>query len=473
MKTKLFILLALTLISITSNLYANMSTVPNVLTAPVVLYDEGGNPLEDGSYTVLVSLKDYEGHTLYDEEQQVEVVNHVVSLLIGQGYVPGSSLSAPAGGLTKEIFDVQGDVTVEIQVSGVQNAQETAILTSQPYSFISEKALTVSDAAITTHSIKDGTITADDLNESFLDELKSSQLVNEDGETITAKSIPVTSDANFANSGSSNVQGVLKDFDLSINAIKQLDVGTLGTDVDELSTTLSTHMNNQSNPHGVTASQISAAPADHNHDGRYLKLDGSSPMQGHLNLGGHDITNLGSVSSLSTTVADIQDDIVEIQNAADASVNEGEAVSFSSIEVTGSTANPDSNTLYKNNMVFAMANINAIDHITSPTLRTKFNITSVEKNSSSPPKTDQNPEWGNCTYKLTFTHPAQSANNLVAQITQSAVGIPNPVSDDAVYIAELKNSYIIVGVANATGDGNYDCKEENQLVDLHVVVYGY
>lgn len=332
---KTFVLLSMLMMCslLSFETHAQISNIPNVLTAPIVFYDEGGNPLEDGSYVVTVSLQDHEGNILYDEEQQIDVVNHVASLLIGQGYVVGSSFGSPTGGLSREVFDVEGDISVEISVSGVQQASESLILSSQPFAFISEYALTVADSSITTHSIKDGTITEEDLNETFLEELRSTQAVNGEGDAITANSIQMASGTNLANSGSSTVQGVLQDLDQSINAVKALDVASLSSDVDVLTTgladvevtlidvasSLSNHTSSTGNPHGVTYSQVGAASATHDHDGRYLELDGTAIMIGNLDLGGQNITNVGTVdgvdvAAIANDVDDTQEDVSAIQS---------------------------------------------------------------------------------------------------------------------------------------------------------------
>lgn len=345
----LFTLMMCSLLSFETR--SQISNIPNVLTAPVVLYDEGGNPLEDGSYTVSISLKDHDGNSLYDEEQQIEVVNHVASLLIGQGYVVGSTLTSPTGGLSREIFDVEGDISVEINVSGIQQAFESLILSSQPFAFISEYALTVADSSITTHSIKDGTITQDDLNETFLEDLRSTQAVDSDGNSITASSIQMVSGSNLANSGATTVQGVLQDLDQAINGVKALDVATVTSDLSELSTEVgdlesefNSHLGNVSNPHSVTYSQTGAASASHDHDGRYLELDGTSTMSGSLNLGGQNITNVGTVDGVDVSaVADDVDDIREELSVAAteedlSAIQSFTAIAFGKLYDTGSGA---------------------------------------------------------------------------------------------------------------------------------------
>jgi len=412
--------------------HAKMTNVPNILSAPIVFFDEGGNPLIDGDYFITISLKDESQNTLYQEEQQISVSNHVAPIIIGQGYAVGSDLTSPAGGLSKEIFDVMGDVSVEIQIEGQQSTQEVAILTSQPYAFISDSALSVADGSINTYSIKDGSITEADLEPSFVDSLKNASFVDQDGQTITAKSISVTSDIGLNNSGASTIQSVLQDLDSAITSIKALNISGVESKLDS-------HITDAENT--------------------YVKLSGST-MTGDLNMNGNDVSNVGTVdgidvSALNSSVNDHESRISSLEDPDQSMAN---------LEITGiPTGDPTPGTLYKNNLVFAWAIINAIDTITPPNLANSFNISSVIKNPNSLGGNGSH----NCNYKLTFLTPASSASSYVITAT-----LVDPIGDNTALIREVNKNYVTVGVVNADAN-SIDCGAYEQTSNIHVTVIGF
>lgn len=272
-------LMTLTLVSLTQA-KASIVNVPNTLTAPVMLYDEGGNILADGSYEVTITLKDASDSAVYEEEQEVNVVNGVAAILIGQGYVPGTNHASAAGGLSVETFNVSGDVSVEILVDGQSSPQQIATLSSQPYSLISEYAISVASDAITTESIQDGTIIVSDLDPSFLAELQTTSLVSSSGSAITASDIAIPESTSLNNSGETTVNGVLEDFDSAIDTLRNVNI-------DQSIDTLST--------------EIAAT---------YVKKDGTTSMTGDFNMGTKAITSVGNVdgvdvSALSATVSSL------------------------------------------------------------------------------------------------------------------------------------------------------------------------
>lgn len=260
----LFVMMCL-LIGSRLSLAASLSSVPNIVTAPVVLYDEANNVLANGTYRVTVGLSDFSGTILYSEEQEVAVNNGVAMIMVGQGAVPGSDLATPAGGLDWQVFNVQGDISVQLLVDGQANAQEIAVLTSQPYSYIAQRALSVADDAITSDKIKDGTITAADLDEGLYQSLLNGG-TTEDGEPVTqtattvvdAKEVNVSSSIGLNNASGTNVQDVLKGLDTAIDILRgtNLEQGLSG--VQSSITNINSTVSNLDNTYATDA-QLSTA----------------------------------------------------------------------------------------------------------------------------------------------------------------------------------------------------------------------
>lgn len=254
MRTHLFIITFLvTLLSLPA--WANIAQVPGVISAPVLLYDDGSNLLEDGEYGLTVTFSDSLGTLLFTEEHLVQVRNGVALISLGNGYAVGSNYSTPSGGLDVTVFNVDTDVVVEILVEGQSNPQELTILGSQPYSFIAQKAVSVVDDAITSSSIKDGSIHEEDLDESLIEKLSSGSSVvvsSEDGAgtvELDSSQIKVRSTIGLNNASGGNVEKVLQGLDDSIDLLR-------GTNIESVTGDLSSHISSSSGVHGVTGSVV-------------------------------------------------------------------------------------------------------------------------------------------------------------------------------------------------------------------------
>lgn len=205
-----------------------MSHVPSVLSAPVVLYDEANNVIADGEYKITISLLDDNHNELYAEEQIITVNKGLAQITIGQGYATGSDLTSPAGGLSWDIFSTSGDISVEIAVEGQTNPQEITVLGSQPYSFIAERALSVTDDSITSDKIKNGTITEEDLDEGLLVKLSGGSSSSTPSSTqtlsgsvvIDSKNVSVSSSIGLNNASGSNVFEILQGLDSSLDVLR-------------------------------------------------------------------------------------------------------------------------------------------------------------------------------------------------------------------------------------------------------------
>ena len=227
---------------------ALITNVPPVLTAPMVFYDEGGNVLADGSYGVTIELKDIQAAVLYEEEQVVSVVNGVAALSIGLGSEVGSDYSLAAAGLSLDVFQTGGDVTVEIMVEGQSTTHTAAILGSQPYAFISEYALSVAPDVVSSVGIMDGTIVSADLDPAFLLSLQTTMADDASDDVLhdadLAQSLEVVAETYLNKDGSLIMTGNL---DLggndvtNIGSIDGVDVAALRTEVNNLDAVFATN----------------------------------------------------------------------------------------------------------------------------------------------------------------------------------------------------------------------------------------
>lgn len=242
---------------------AGLDQVPGVISAPVVLYDEGSNLLSDGEYSVIVAFKDAFDATLFSEEQLVQVRNGVALISIGNGYAVGSEFSTASGGLNASTFDVGTDVAVEILVEGQSLPQELTVLGSQPYSFIAQKAMSVADETITSSQIKNGSVHEEDLDEALLEELRSSSpiLVQDDsGEyqaiDLNASQVEVDADIGLNNASGTSLDAVLRDLDTAIDTLRGTDldqsVDAVNDSIDTVNSTIESHSDAVSGVHGVT-----------------------------------------------------------------------------------------------------------------------------------------------------------------------------------------------------------------------------
>lgn len=242
--TVIFLLFIMTFIQ--SAFADDMSQVPGILSAPVVLYDEGSNLLPDGEYNLIVTFSDSLGTTLFSEQHIAVVRNGVSFLTLGSGYAIDSNFSSSSGGLTVDVFNVSSDIVVEILVEGQSKPQELAVLTSQPYAFISEMALSVAEDSITTSKIKDGSIHEEDLDESLVEMIQEGSSIKIDqGEgdiDLNASHIQVSPSIGLNNATGSTVEKVLQGLDDSIDMLRGTDLGS--------------HEAKSSGVHGVTGSVV-------------------------------------------------------------------------------------------------------------------------------------------------------------------------------------------------------------------------
>lgn len=141
------------------SLWSQQIKVPHLINYQSVLTDPAGNPLPNGIYNVLFRIVDAQGNELYQERQNLETFEGVVSAMVGG-----------AGDFSLEKLDPTIPKFLEVQVEG-EGPKSVLEIVSVPYSLYSEQALSVAPESIKTESIQAGAITRDLIAEGVFEEL--------------------------------------------------------------------------------------------------------------------------------------------------------------------------------------------------------------------------------------------------------------------------------------------------------------
>lgn len=185
--------------------------VPELINFQSLLYDDGGNVLQDGEVVIEFRITDIEGNILYQERQTTNVIGGAVSTMIGNGL---DENGVPTGGIPLSTFEPGESRYLEVEVDGYppQGAME---IVSVPYALYAEQAMTVAA----------GSLKIDHFSEQLLQDLGTE--ISASGGMTTWDDLGQASGASavgvqtgFTYSGSTNIQGVLQDFD---NAVSQQD----------------------------------------------------------------------------------------------------------------------------------------------------------------------------------------------------------------------------------------------------------
>lgn len=299
---------------------ASAAGVPKYLNYQAVLFDDGGNPLQDGAANIYIRILDANQKVVYEEVQNVDVISGVVSLIIGDGLDP--STGRPTGGVDSSILSPSGPKYLEVEAEGYppENLME---FVSVPYAVYSDIAMGVADGSIGASSISGGSIRAEHFSDDVISWLterivgsgeNTAIIVREEFEKYKnfmsglggAAGVGIFPD--FTYSSASNVRDVLKDMDIAIkkreedvvwakkdyaakiaaeeSARKSVDTtlqknidteaanrttadGILQTNINSeatarqnadaaLQTSINAHASSKNNPHSVTTTQIGA-----------------------------------------------------------------------------------------------------------------------------------------------------------------------------------------------------------------------
>jgi hypothetical protein len=204
--------------------FAHAGSLPPLINFQSVLLDEGGNLLPSGPTTVQFQILDENQAPIYSETQSVDVVKGAVAALIGNGT---DSKGTTTGGVPEDIFASGAPRYLQVQV-GSHAPEAPMTIVPVPYAQWSETCATVVDGGITSNAIAKAAVgfeaLAPDVVSKLADEMSKSQGV------VTAQALgaaggatQVGVEAKFINSGSSSVQGVLQDLDLSAKKSQEMD----------------------------------------------------------------------------------------------------------------------------------------------------------------------------------------------------------------------------------------------------------
>jgi len=192
--------------------------VPVVIPFSSVLLGNDDDKLSNGSYEALLTLINQNGAAIYTEETSVIVTSGIASILIGTGT---RTSSTP---LSAALFADLGVVEVEVLLDCNEMPQIAGYLGTNPYSLISETALSVADGSIVFEDLSGDlfeNIVTEILSRIDEDEPDPENFVLKSGDTMTGNLVLLN--ANLVLSDGYLVDGV--------------DVSSLATTTAELSAT--------------------------------------------------------------------------------------------------------------------------------------------------------------------------------------------------------------------------------------------
>lgn len=278
---------------------AQSPSVPHFLNYQSLLYDDGGNLIENGPADITFKISDVLGNVLYEEHQTVDVVNGAVSALVGNGL---NASGAPIGGIPFSIFTPDGPRYLDVTVDSFPPESGLEIV-SVPYAIYAEKALGAADESITSAALAKKSITmehfADGLIADLANQMSTGGLIATRTDltnlqttyrgTTGASTIGVTS--GFVYSGSNNLQGVLQDLDRAVQH-RQAGIEAVQTNITNetnarisADTTLQTNINAEASARaGADSSHASTSISSAHPNGSFpiLRLDTDVATQGEL-----------------------------------------------------------------------------------------------------------------------------------------------------------------------------------------------
>jgi hypothetical protein len=184
--------------------------VPKYFNFQSVLRDDSGNLIEDGFMDLTFKILDQDGDELYAEVQPgVQVVRSAINVMLGEGVVPGSSPSAPTGGLPSAALDPnQGAHFLQVQF-GSNLPSDPMELGSVPYAMYAEMALGLAPN-ILSGDVPDVFVTEDEL---------AAAIQAHENDTTAHPASSITVAGPFTSIAGSNVEQVFQSIDSDISNI--------------------------------------------------------------------------------------------------------------------------------------------------------------------------------------------------------------------------------------------------------------
>lgn len=250
--------------------HAQTASVPKYVNFQAVLRDDAGNLIEDGFIDLEFKILDQDGDELYYELQPgVQVVRSAVNVLIGEGVEPGSSPSAPTGGIPFDAINPAGGTKFLQMKVGSNLPSDNMELGSVPYAMYAQRAIGI------VPDITEPEVPAVFVTESEL-ATYSSNIINtintSGGSTTIVESVidptimrDSEAEALFVNVTGDTMTGDLNMSNQNITNVNQVD----GVNLNTLNSTVSNHtsqistLNSTTSTHTTQINTLSTTATDH------------------------------------------------------------------------------------------------------------------------------------------------------------------------------------------------------------------
>jgi hypothetical protein len=244
------------------------TAVPRVVNFQAVLRDDSGNLISDGVIDLEFKILDQDGDEIYYEQQPgVQVVRSAVNVMIGEGIVPGSSPSAPTGGIPFNALDpATGSKFLQIKV-GSNLPSDPMDLGSVPYAMYAQTALSL-PSDFPESSIPGSFATDDEV---------AAAIAAHEAKDPAHPAAKISVVGPITHGGGTRVEKVVKDLDSALTTEEgtrasgdsslQTQVNTANTNISNLQSQVS------SNSSDISNLQATAA----NHETRITALESAPP----------------------------------------------------------------------------------------------------------------------------------------------------------------------------------------------------
>ena len=200
--------------------HAALPEVPAVIGYHSAIFDEGGNPIQDGDWNVKFRITDAGGSVLYEEQQRLPAIGGQISALVGNGLTADG---APTGGVPMDILDPLGARYLEVAIDGMESIPFME-LASVPYADYCQVALGAADSSVDYDALTSNAV--DEIAKELTGGVGTEAIIlREELDTIYSDPASATvigvSSANIYNSSSNDLQNVLDDLDGAIRQNRQ------------------------------------------------------------------------------------------------------------------------------------------------------------------------------------------------------------------------------------------------------------
>ncbi len=323
---------------------AEAGEIPDIMAFQSRIFDEGGNPVEDGPTEVSFRIVDADENVIYEEKQEVEIVRGLLSAIVGNGESPGGGR---VGGIPFETMTGASPLYLDVEVGGYAPLGRMEIATV-PFAGVAGMAYSVEPESIGSAEISDGSITMKDLSDSLIADLETGRIGDREmvfkDELGSAYAAPEAASnigvkRGLSYSSSSNLQGTLEDIDLAVKArderISREESVRTG-EVLALGAALSSEAAVRSAADLAFQSSLSAEISQREKEVAKRLVKSGDSMSGNLDMDGNRITNLSSPSAGDDAISRSYADARYVMESGGISVvKRSNSVSFSNQENSG------------------------------------------------------------------------------------------------------------------------------------------